>query len=68
MALLNETNVNNMSNFIPNETIIFDDRDPPWLKKNLKNMINHKDVIYKKLIHHIDSPSKITSSLFARFT
>ena len=48
-----------MSNFIPNETIIFDDRDPPWLKKNLKNMINHKDVIYIKLIHHIDNHLKL---------
>ena len=44
-----------MSNFIPNETITFDDRDPPWLNKNIKNMINYKNAIYNKLIRHNDS-------------
>ena len=28
-----------MSNFIPNETMIFDDSDPPWFNKNIKNMM-----------------------------
>ena len=50
VALFNETIVDIMSNFIPNETVIFDDRDPPWLNKNVKNMINCKNAIYKKLI------------------
>ena len=44
-----------MSNFIPNETITFDDGDPPWLNKNIKNMINYKNTIYNKLILHNDS-------------
>ena len=48
-----------MSNFIPNETMIFDDRDPPWHNKNIKNMINYKNAIYKKLIHHNDSHLKL---------
>ena len=50
VTLFNETIVNIMSNFIPNETMIFDDRDPPWLNKNIKNIINYKNAIYKKLI------------------
>ena len=41
VALFNETIVIIMSNFIPNETMTFDDRDPPWLNKNIKNMINY---------------------------
>ena len=41
-----------MSNFIHNETMIFDDRNPLWLNKNIKNMSNYKNAIYKKLIHH----------------
>ena len=55
MVLLNGTTVNIMSNFIPNETINFDDRDPPSLNKNIENMINYKDAIYNKLIRHNDS-------------
>ena len=31
VALFNETIVSIMSNFIPNETMIFDDRDFSWL-------------------------------------
>ena len=50
VVLFNETIVNNMSKFIPKETMIFDDRDPPWLNKNIKNMINYKNAIYKKLL------------------
>ena len=37
MVLFDETIVNIMSNFIPNETMTFDDRDPPWLNKNNDN-------------------------------
>ena len=55
VVLLNETIVNIMSNFIPNETMTFDDRDPPWFNKNIKNMINYKNAIYNKLIRHNDS-------------
>ena len=39
-----------MSNFIPNETMIFDDSDSPWLNKNIKNMMYYKNAIYKKLV------------------
>ena len=31
VALFDETNVNITSNFIPSETMIFDDRESPWL-------------------------------------
>ena len=55
VVLFNETIVNIMSNFIPNETITFDDRDPPWFNKNIKNMINYKNAIFNKSICHNDS-------------
>ena len=48
-----------MSNSIPNETMIFDERDLPSLNKNIKNIINYKNAIYKKLIHHNDSHLKL---------
>ena len=59
VTLFNETIVDIMSNFITKETMIFDDRDPPWLNKNTKNMVNCKNAIYKKLIHHNDSHLKL---------
>ena len=35
VALFNET-ILNMSNLIPNETMIYGEWDPPWLDKNIK--------------------------------
>ena len=37
-----------MSNFIPNETILVDDRDPPWITSKLKSMIKEKNLFFKK--------------------
>ena len=31
-----------MSNYIPHETIICDDRDPPWIIKDIKQLILDK--------------------------
>ena len=39
-----------MSNFIPNETILVDDRDPPWITSKLKSMIHEKNLFYKKYL------------------
>ena len=36
----------------------FDNRDPSWLNKNIKHVINYKNAIYKKLIYHNDSHLK----------
>ena len=46
VALFSETILNIMSNFIPNETIIFDDSHPPWRNKNITNMINYKNYVF----------------------
>ena len=45
VALFNETIVNIMSNLFPNKIMIFDDRDPPCLDKNIKYMITYKNAI-----------------------
>ena len=39
-----------MSNFIPNETILVDDRDPPWITRKLKSMIQVKNLFCKKYL------------------
>ena len=36
-----------MTNFIPNETKIFNDREPPWINNNVKTMIQEKNKIYQ---------------------
>ena len=37
--MFNETIKNIMSNYIPPETITCDDRDPPWINKDMKQLI-----------------------------
>ena len=64
VVLFNETNVNIMSNFTPNETMIIVDRVPLQHNKNIKNIINYKNAIYKKLIHRNDSHLKLHLSYF----
>ena len=36
-----------MTNFIPHETKIFNDREPPWINNKVKTMIQEKNKIYK---------------------
>ena len=43
VSVLTKTLLNIMSNFIPNETILVDDRDPPWITRKLKGMILEKN-------------------------
>ena len=48
-----DTFVNIMSNFIPNETKKFVPRDPHWITKPLKTMLNRKNRLfnnYKKMV------------------
>ena len=41
-----------MSNFIPNETKRFIPRDPPWITKPLKTMLNRKNRLFKNYKKH----------------
>ena len=36
-----------MVNFVPNKTIILDDRDPLWVDKKIKGLIHKKNLVYK---------------------
>ena len=44
--------LNIMSNFVPNETKRFVPRNPPWITKPLKNMLNWKNRLYKSYKRH----------------
>ena len=44
--------LNMMSNLIPNETKRFVPRDPPWITKPLKTMLNRKNRLFKNYEKH----------------
>ena len=51
--LFNKTIKNILSNFIPHETITFDDRDTPWINNQVKHLINENKILYTKIISKI---------------
>ena len=42
ISIFNETILNIMTNFIPHETKIFNNREPPWINNKVKTMIQEK--------------------------
>ena len=46
VSIFNQTIVNILCNFIPHETVLFDDRDPPWMNKEIKKLIHEKKSIF----------------------
>ena len=47
VSIFNETILNILSNYIPNETLICDDRDPPWCNSRIKSLLQDKNKLYK---------------------
>ena len=47
-----DTLLNIMSNFIPNETKRFIPRNPPWINKPLKTMLNRKNRLFNNYKRH----------------
>ena len=47
ISIFNETILNIMKNFIPHETKIFNDQEPPWINNKVKTMIQEKNKIYQ---------------------
>ena len=45
--LFNKTIKNITRNYIPHETITCDDRDPPWINNDIKELIHEKNRAYK---------------------
>ena len=41
-----------MSNFIPNETKWFVPRDPPWITKPIKTLLNRKNKLFRNYKKH----------------
>ena len=47
VSVYNTTIKNIMANFIPHETIICDDGDPPWINNRIKQIIYERNSLYK---------------------
>ena len=60
--ILNTTIKNILSNYIPHETITCDDRDPPWINKNIKQLILEKNQASKSYL-----PSKKSLQFLNQF-
>ena len=43
----NKSVVSNLSNFIPHETILCDDKDPPWFNSRVKSFLQVKRKVLK---------------------
>ena len=59
--------INILCNFIPHEMVLFDDRDLPWMKKEIKKLIHKKKNIFncfhrsnndKQLLDRLKDPIK----------
>ena len=43
-----------MHNFIPHEIVTCDDRDPPWMTRLIKKVINGKNLFYQRFVKNKD--------------
>ena len=57
--IFNRTILNILSNFIPHEIIVCDDKDPPWFNNRIKTLIQEKSASYKIYRHNKDNPDLI---------
>ena len=55
--LFNRTIKNILSNYIPHEIIICDDRDPPWINNRVKELINEKSDTFQCYLHRNRDPN-----------
>ena len=47
VELFNKTLLNIFHNFIPNKIILCDDKDPPWMNGEIKNLIKRKNWLFQ---------------------
>ena len=48
VSIFSNTILNILSNFIPHETIVCDDKDPPWFNRAIKSLIQEKKDTFNK--------------------
>ena len=57
MVSVFNTTVKNMANFIPHETIICDDRNPPWINSRTKKIIYERNSLCK--VYRVNNDTQI---------
>ena len=50
-----------MKNFIPHETIVCDDKDPPWFNKRIKSLIQEGTLLLETFLNNRNNVEIITS-------
>ena len=45
--IFNSTILNILSNLIPHEFLVYDDKEPPWFNKKIRALIQEKNVAFK---------------------
>ena len=56
-SILKKAILNIMSNFIPNEIVTTDDRDPPWINNKIRSLIENKNEYFKNCVKPNNSES-----------
>ena len=56
-SILTKAILNIMSNFIPNEIVTIDDRDPPWINNKIKSLIKNKTECFQNCVKPINLES-----------
>ena len=62
VSLFNRIIKNMLSNYIPHETIICDDKDPPRFNNNIKLLIQEKNNTYKRYILSDKNPQILATA------
>ena len=62
VSLFNKTILNILNNYLPHETIICDDKDPPWFNSRIKSLIENKNKI-RKSYQRFKSNSQLLNKL-----
>ena len=52
--IFNKIIINKLCNFIPHEMVLSDDRDPPWMNKEIKKLIHEKKNIFNSFCGNIN--------------
>ena len=52
VEIFNSTILNIMSNYIPNEVITINDRDPPWITSKIKDKFTYKNYLLKRYLNN----------------
>ena len=62
--IFNSTILNILSNLIPHEVLVYDDKEPPWFNKKIRALIQEKNVAFK---NYRNNSSNITLKYLLKY-